>query len=74
MDKRELWVNVGKTKWMRFRNKGREGSVKRLEWKGEVIERVKVFKYLGFIFKSTGGYGEHMKWIQGKARKAWGMI
>lgn len=39
-----------------------------LEWKGKKIERVDAFRYLGFVFRSTGGYGKQVRWMKGKAR------
>lgn len=55
--KKKLTVNVDKSKIMRFR-KGR-GRRKEGEWrwKGERIEEVKKFKYLGYTFQRNGQQG-----------------
>ena len=74
MDKRDMVVNVGKTKWMKFRNKGRKGRDECLNWKGSAIERVSVFKYLGVWFMETGAPTHHLQMIQSKARCAWMQI
>jgi len=56
-----LELNVGKTKVLRFK-KG-AGREKKLEWwwRGERIEEVREFRYLGFIFQRNGGRELHVK-------------
>jgi len=56
-----LEVNVEKSKVLRFRKGG--GRDKRVEWwwKGERIEEVKEFKYLGFTFQKNGGLDGHIR-------------
>ena len=70
-DRRGLVLNASKTKWMKFRNKGRRGKEEWLKWKEEMIERVSVFKYLGVWISETGMHAEHVRCAQEKGRKAW---
>jgi len=56
-----LIVNVGKSKMMRF-GKGR-GRMKKVSWRweGKVIEEVKKFNYLGYVFQKNGKQDEQVR-------------
>lgn len=77
MEKKRPEVNVGKTKIIRFRTGG--GRERRVEWrwKGKRIEEVKEFKYLGYVFKQSGGQEAHIRDRVKKAgvvmRQVWGI-
>lgn len=57
----------------------KEGKEKKEDWiwKGEKIEEVKSFKYLGFTFSRKKDYSEHIKDLYRKdkvaANKVWGL-
>lgn len=50
-----LEVNVGKSKIMRFRRGGGRKKEIRWRWEGKEVEKVREYKYLGYIFQSNGG-------------------
>jgi len=56
-----LTVNAGKSKMMRF-GKGR-GRMKKVNWRweGKVIEEVKKFNYLGYVFQRNGKQDEQVR-------------
>ncbi|CAD6234564.1 GSCOCG00001987001-RA-CDS [Cotesia congregata] len=76
-DKNRLKVNAKKTKIMVFKNGGR--AVKN-EWcyKGEKLEVVNNFKYLGYTFTTKNTHNKHMREMKNKANKVsnatWGVI
>ena len=66
LDARVLELNTNKTKMMVFRKGGRRGKQEAWMWKGEEIEEVKTFKYLGYTFQENGGTTEHIRGVQKK--------
>ena len=52
-EKRELKVNVEKTKIMRFRKGGGRSKKMEVKWRGRRIQEVTESKYLGHVFKKT---------------------
>ena len=53
-DKNKSTVNTKKTKIMVFRRGGKLGKKNKWVYKGEPLEVVQEFKYLGFTFGVTG--------------------
>ena len=49
-----LMVNVSKTKCIAFKKGGKVGALDKWTFKGENLETVSHFKYLGFVFGSSG--------------------
>lgn len=74
----ELIVNVKKTKIMVFRKGGQNKKGEEWRFKGEAIEVVKEFKYLGYIFTTRNTCRNHVGMLAGKAQKAanitWGLM
>ncbi len=59
----DLWdlrVNLNKSKVMVFRKKGRLKKSFKFYYRGELIEIVSEYKYLGVKFTSTGKFGSHL--------------
>jgi len=54
LDRKELEINVEKTKVMRFRKGGGRMREVKWRWKGKKIE-VKEFTYLGYRLQRNGG-------------------
>ncbi|XP_020297358.1 uncharacterized protein LOC109861916 [Pseudomyrmex gracilis] len=73
---RRLELCTEKTKLIVFNSAGTK-NVDRILWNDKVIEKVKSFKYLGFIFNRKGSYADHIKEIGRKGRiaanKVWGL-
>lgn len=73
--KNKLDVNCDKTKIMIFRNGGKR---KKENWKfrGDKIEVVREFKYLGFLFTTKNKFATHLKKLRGRIQqlvnKVWG--
>lgn len=67
LDRKDLTLNAKKTKIMSCRRGG--GRNKKIEWcwKGEIIEEVKEFKYLGYVMMRNGGQEAH---VRDRVRKA----
>jgi len=61
LDRKRLELNVRKTKIMRCKRGGGRSSKVTWRWKGEVIEEVKEFKYLGYTLQKNGGQEAHIK-------------
>lgn len=75
----KMEVNIKKTKVMIFKNGGREGKKReKWMWRGEKIEIVKEFKYLGYWFTPKNTGSGHIRYMVQKARKAinsvWGVL
>lgn len=64
----KLSVNVNKTKIMVF-SKGATWK-KTFYYKGEIIENVKEFKYLGIVLSRTGSFSKAKKHLCEQAQKA----
>ncbi|CAG5071980.1 Protein of unknown function, partial [Cotesia congregata] len=71
-------VNTKKTKVMICSQGNHTKDEKNWLYKGEKLETVKEFKYLGYWFSRSGNYKKHTKWTSGKAHQAlnstWGVI
>ena len=66
-ESRDLKISTEKTKVLRFSGNGIK-STQRWSCGLETIEEVKVFKYLGFTFQSTGKFTEHLKDLAAKGK------
>ena len=69
-DRWRLTVNTSKTKILIFRKGGRLSGDLQFKYKGNAIEIVKKFCYLGIVFTSGGSSFETQKTISGQALKA----
>ncbi len=72
-----LELNYGKSKMQIFKKSGKRARAENWSWEGEVVEVVKVFKYLGVMMQCNNGFEEHIRYIKKKARiglgKVWGI-
>lgn len=61
LSRKRLVLNEKKTKIMRFRRGG--GRIKKVDWrwKGDKIEEVKEFAYLGYTLQRDGGQEAHVR-------------
>lgn len=70
-------VNVEKTKVMRCRKGGGKWKKVVWKWKGEKIEEVRKFRYLGYTLMANGGQKEHVRERVKKGavvmREVWGI-
>lgn len=66
-DRNEMKVNVEKTKSMVFK-KGRRKKKEKWEYKGEEVEVVNEFKYLGYWFTTKNQYNTHVRKVTEKAQ------
>lgn len=77
-DKNKMIVNAKKTKIMVFRKGGRIKKGEKWTYKGQSVEVVKNFKYLGYNFSTKNKYTNHMKHLAGKFQRAinavWGVM
>lgn len=77
-ERQKLSVNTIKMKIMVFKNGGKREKNEKWKYKGEKIQEVKEFKYLGFWFATGNNYKKHLKETMRKAQKAanvtWGVI
>lgn len=68
---KEIRVYTDKTKVIVFNNKKKEERRNGQKyWGTKEIEKVKTFKYLGFMFNVSGNYRDHVKKLNRKSRKA----
>lgn len=74
MRRKKLFVNVEKTKMMRFRRGGGRRKEVEWRWEGEKIEEVTIFKYLGYNFSASGSDRVHVIEMVKKANKVMGMV
>ena len=73
LDGKKLVLNAKKTKVVVFSAAGRLNGAKIL-WKGEEIEEVKSFNYLGFLFSSNGKHQCHIEKQRTEAMKKMGEV
>ncbi|XP_024884387.1 uncharacterized protein LOC112462700 [Temnothorax curvispinosus] len=59
--KRKLELNVEKSKILKFRRGEGVEREKDWLWKGQRIQEVKEFEYLGFILQRNGGHTKHIR-------------
>lgn len=69
-----LVVNTQKTKVMIFQKAGRKARVRPFRYRGDVLEVVKSYKYLGVPFSTSGLYNEATNYFEGKANAALGSL
>lgn len=74
LDGKNLVLNAGKTKIMRFRKGGGRESRKCWWWKGTRIEEVKEFNYLGYVLQKNGGQEAQVKARVRRAAVVMGMV
>lgn len=55
LDNKNLILNAGKTKIIRFRKRGGRESKRSWRWKGKKIEKVREFNYLGYVMQKNDG-------------------
>ncbi|XP_029053167.2 uncharacterized protein LOC114880867 [Osmia bicornis bicornis] len=77
IEEKKLKVNVRKTKMMRcIKGGGRRGKMT-WRWKGDKIEEVKKFKYLGYMVMANGKQEEQVEERMRKGavamRRVWGI-
>lgn len=72
--RKKLEVNVEKTKMMVFRKGKGRSREKEWKWEGEKIEKVKEFKYLGYMLNERNNSRSHVKEVVRKANKMLGRI
>ena len=65
-----LVINVVKTKCLVFRNGGKKNALDKWYYNGEELETVTSFKYLGFVFSSSGKYRKGVDHIVSQGQKA----
>ena len=65
-----LEVNVDKTKRMVFKNGGKKNKLDRWTFNGQEVETVTEFRYLGFIFSSSGKFNIGLDNLQTRGEKA----
>ncbi|XP_011883922.1 PREDICTED: golgin subfamily A member 6-like protein 22, partial [Vollenhovia emeryi] len=77
LDRKGLTLNSGKTKIMRFRAEGGRRKEIDWRWKGERIEEVKEFGYLGYKLQRNGGQEaqvrERVRRAATAMRQVWGI-
>ncbi len=77
LERKQLVLNVGKSKIMIFKKGGRGARNEQWRWKGQQIETVKEFKYLGYTFQTNNGRAAHLRVLEKKAeialRRIWGI-
>ena len=66
----EMVVNTNKTKIMIFRKGGRLPENPNFYYKGQIVNMVNKFTYLGVVFTTGGSFSEAQKTIAGQALKA----
>lgn len=71
--KKDLILNVEKTKMMKFMKKSRYVR-EQWTWQGKQIEQVKEFKYLGYTFKSNNSAEAHIRDLKKRANIAMAQI
>lgn len=69
-DKWGLTVNTKKTKVIVFSKSGRAGFKSNWTYKGQTLERVTNFKYLGYHFSSSGTFSKGTQELTNSARRA----
>ncbi|XP_036148444.1 uncharacterized protein LOC118647508 [Monomorium pharaonis] len=67
LDEKNLVLNAEKSKMMRFRKGGGRESKRSWWWKGNRIEEVKEYCYLGYVLQKNGGQEAQIK---GRVRRA----
>lgn len=61
LEKKRLELSVKKSKILRFRRGGGVTREKDWYWKGQKIQEVKEFEYLGFLLQRNGGHTRHIR-------------
>lgn len=78
-DRRELVLNVEKSKILKFSKGGgrRRKTYESWKWKNHDIEEVTEFKYLGYIFTKNGDHARQVRELAKKgmvaAKRVWGL-
>jgi hypothetical protein len=68
--KKKLEVNVEEIKMMVFNKRKRKSEEIEWNWEGRKIERIKKFKYLGYIFNDRATDKAHIREVVNNANKA----
>jgi hypothetical protein len=74
LDGKGLELNTRKTKVIRFRKGGGRRKKREWRWKGEGIEEVREFSYLGYTLQRNGGQEGHIRDEVKKAAAVMGQI
>ena len=65
-----LIVNVEKTKCLAFKKNGKKSILDKWFFNGEELETVTNFKYLGFVFSSTGKFSKGIDHVELQGQRA----
>ena len=65
-----LTVNINKTKCVAFRNGGKIGQLDRWTFRHEYLETVSEFRYLGFVFGSSGKFSKGIDDLKKRSLRA----
>lgn len=74
LEKKELALNPEKSKIMEFRKGGGRKKKEEWKWKGEDIEVVQQYKYLGYYMQSNNGPEVHWQYMRKKSKIAIGQL
>lgn len=74
LEGKNLNLNMGKTKIVRFRKGGGKMDRRDWRWKGRKIEEAKEFKYLGYMLQRNGGQEALVKERVRKAAAIMGQV
>ena len=69
-DKWGLEVNIAKTKCVAFRKGGKIGKNDVWVYKNNILETVNQFKYLGFLFGSSGKFAKSIQNLTDQGNRA----
>ena len=69
-DKWGLEVNIDKTKCVAFKNGGKIGTLDKWTYKSHPLETVSHFKYLGFVFGSSGKFAKGIQNLAEQGNRA----
>jgi hypothetical protein len=72
--KKNLEVNVEKTKMMVFNKRKRKNEESEWKWEESKIERVSEFKYLGYVFNERATDKAQVREVVRKANKVVGCV
>lgn len=61
IERKDLKLNVGKMKIMRFKKGGSRMKKREWRWRGKRLEEVKEFRYLGYTLQRNGEQEAHIK-------------
>ena len=74
VEKKGLRIHIEKSKGMRYRKESRRWKEMEIKWRGEKVEEIREFSFLGYMMSRKNGDIVHVEYLARKAKSILGKV